>query len=98
MTKRLYISLIVLLAVTFVSCEKEIIRPFCDKGIEADMDDTYSDDGDYVTRGQDATDPDDGGGITDPDEDEDYDDDDDEDLITDPDEDEDYDDDDDSGK
>ena len=98
MIKKFYILFVLALFVGLASCEKEIIRPICDKGEHDAYFEESTNDGDEVpgtTRANETGDPgvNDNGtnGITDPDEDEDFDTD--EDNITDPDEDEDYDDD-----
>ena len=98
MIKKFYILFVLALFVGLASCEKEIIRPICDKGEHDTYFEDYSDDNGEnpgTTRANESGDPNvnnGNGGITDPDEDEDFDKDE-EDNITDPDEDEDYDDD-----
>ncbi len=96
MIRKFYILFVLTLFIGLVSCEKEIIRPICDKGEQ----DTYfedfdGDDNPGTTRIGETGEPGENhgtGGITDPDEDEDFDSDETS-GITDPDEDEDYDDD-----
>lgn len=102
MMKKFYIASILMFAVAFFSCEKEVIQP----NMKADTHtcgEEFVDEGVTNTRGMNngdgSTDGSKEGSITDPDEDEDYDVD--NEGITDPDEDEDYDadnDDNDTGK
>ena len=102
MLKRFYIALILMFTLGVISCEKEIIKPYDGEAPAYNGCYNYDTEGETEVRGQldngKLGGGDEGGSITDPDEDEDYDLD--SNPITDPDEDEDYDtdNDDESGK